>query len=105
MKAIINGKRYNTETATKVADWSNDYCYSDFNYCHEELFVTNKGAFFLIGEGGALSLYSKPAFGGGTAGSSEVFQVLTGEETLTWLERHDLAEEAEKYFSDSIEDA
>ncbi len=52
MKAIINGKRYSTETATRVVVWSNGYYENDFHHVEETLYRTPKGAYFLHWAGG-----------------------------------------------------
>lgn len=69
MKAIIEGKRYNTETATEIAyySWGS---YSDFEHVEETLYRTENGAWFLVGGGGPKSTYAKPLSGSGLAGSS-----------------------------------
>jgi hypothetical protein len=103
--AIIDGKRYNTDTATKVAGWSNDHYRSDFEFCWEDLYITRKGNWFTEGGGGPLSKYSVPAFGGGVTGSSDVITPLTSNEARTWLEERDEIKALEEYFSDEIEDA
>ena len=93
MKQIVRGKRYDTETATKVADdsYSN---YGDFGYWSEELYRTKKGNWFLCGE---LMI--------GTNGGNDITP-LTQEQALAWLEPRTTDPEAiEEYFADVIEDA
>jgi hypothetical protein len=56
MKKIINGKKYDTETARIVGTW----CYgneNDFDYIEETLYCKKTGEYFLYGEGGALTEY------------------------------------------------
>ncbi len=48
MKRIINGERYDTETAE--VDWDNGYYGGDFKRCEETLSRTKKGAWFSCGE-------------------------------------------------------
>lgn len=36
MKKIIDGKKYDTETAKLVGEWTNGYSYNDFHYCTED---------------------------------------------------------------------
>ena len=51
MKRIIEGKMYNTDTATCIGS----YEYSnlrDYHYLYEELYQKRNGKFFLSGEGG-----------------------------------------------------
>ncbi len=102
---IIDGKRYNTDSATEVADWSNNYYPGDFEHCREALYLTPKGSWFTCGSGGAMSKYSRPAFGGGLTGDSEVITPLSPDEALAWLEERDELEAIERYFGDNVEDA
>lgn len=55
---IINGKRYNTKTAKKVACYSNGYPYTDFGYFCETLYRKKTGEFFLHEDGGAFTKYA-----------------------------------------------
>lgn len=47
-KKIINGKLYNTETATLVGRWWNKYSIHDFKYCEESLYRKKTGEFFCM---------------------------------------------------------
>lgn len=69
MKKIINGRKYDTETAKEIGYWSNGYPCSDFNHCEETLYLKKTGEYFLYGEGGALTQYARSVFGGTTGGS------------------------------------
>ena len=65
MKAIIDGKLYNTETADLICDCgSRTHNQSDFTYWAGKLYRTKKGAFFIDGHGNAASLYSVPSGSG-----------------------------------------
>ena len=104
MKKVINGKRYDTEAAALVAadSYSN---YGDLGYWCEELYHTNKGNWFLAGEGGAMSPYARSVGQNETGGGSAIIP-FTREEALAWLEAHTSdADTFEKYFSDVLEDA
>ena len=93
MKKIINGKRYDTETAEMVADdsYSN---YGDFGCWSEELYRTKKGNWFLCGEGDDETR------------DGSVIIPFTKKEALAWLEAHTSDSEAyEEYFADVVEDA
>lgn len=89
MKKIIDGKVYNTKTATHLCGWSNDAPFRDFNYCDEDLYLSPKGAYFLAGEGGALSEYSTEHAGGGRSGG-ESMRLLSKAEALQWCEERDI---------------
>ena len=103
MKKIINGKVYNTETATWIASYSNGLGRSDFAYCLEEMYKTRKGSYFIYGEGGGLSRWAKPC-GDGTTGGEGIVAVRESE-ALYWLERHEETEVIEKLFSHILEEA
>lgn len=85
MNKIINGHRYNSDTAEKLASWSNDYPYNDFNYCGEELYRTRSGRFFIYGEGGAMSKYAKSQ-GDNNWSGGEAIEPITEEAARKWAE-------------------
>jgi hypothetical protein len=95
MKKIIDGKRYNTETAEEIANYENTWNCQDFGYYSETLYKTKKGAYFLYGEGMCRSKY----------GTGHGFTPLTDNETFKWLCEYGFNEEAEEEFSEMIEEA
>lgn len=103
MKKIIDGKRYDTDTAEKIAKWSNNYYPNDFHYFEETLFRTEKGAWFIHGEGGGLSPYAENY--GNSRGYGSDLRVLTPAEAKNWLENRDFPEIIEEHFGTEIEDA
>lgn len=103
MKKFINGKLYNTETAIEVASYWNKLGASDFRRVSEELYITKKGAWFLYGEGGAMSHYAKSS-GNQSWGSSAII-ALTPDEAYEWCEEHNEVTVIEEYFSDKVEEA
>ena len=48
MKKIINRKKYDTETATQIADYWNGLSKSDFNIVYEILYRKRNNEFFSI---------------------------------------------------------
>lgn len=104
-KKIIDKKRYDTETATLVAEWSNGLSYSDFNHCEEDLYRTKSGNWFTCGSGGPRSSYSRSTGQNSWSGSANVIRALSHDEAREWLERNDEAEALETYFADQIADA
>ncbi|MBO6350070.1 hypothetical protein EY688_13075 [Enterococcus casseliflavus] len=56
MKKIIEGKLYNTETATLIAEYRKGNR-TDFNGIEEEVYKTKKGQYFMYFWGGALTEY------------------------------------------------
>ena len=103
MRATINRKTYNTETATDIGDDSAECPTSDFRHWSETLYVTKKGAYFLHGEGGPMSKYSR-TLGNESRGDDQIIP-LTKEEAIEWCEQHHCQETLEGHFGDDIEDA
>jgi hypothetical protein len=104
MRKVSGGKIYDTKKAEVVAEWSNHYYRNDFHYCEETLYRTDKGNWFLYGEGGAMSKYREPS-GSNSWGGGEGITPLTTEEAYAWLEEHDRVKEIEEYFQDKLEEA
>ena len=98
MKQIINGKKYDTETAKKVGSWSNGYSYSDFSSCTEELYRKRTGEYFLYGIGGPMSKYSQ-SYGNTTSGGSQIIPMAEAE-ARTWAEEHLDGDEYEEIFGE-----
>lgn len=96
MKKVINGKRYDTETAKAVGydSYSNP---SDFSWWCETLYRKNTGEFFLHGEGGPMSRYAVSA-GQNEWSGGEMITPLTVEAAQAWAEKHLSADEYEKVF-------
>lgn len=97
MKKIINGKRYDTETAELCG--SHEYGYpGDFNHVSEELYQKRTGEFFLHGEGGANSKYREEVSMNTWTGGEKIIP-LTDDEAKEWTEKYLGAEEYEKLFT------
>ncbi len=69
MKRIIEGKTYNTETATHVCELDCRANRGDFGYHDTDLFRTAKGQFFLAGAGGPSSMWAQSVPNGSVGGS------------------------------------
>ncbi len=103
MKKVIGGKSYDTEKAQLL----HNYSYGnpgDFDYWQESLYVTSKGAFLVLGEGGARSKYAKRV-GQNSWGGGEDIKPVSKVEALRWLEEHDGAEVILEHFAGEIEEA
>lgn len=97
MKKIINGKRYNTESAELCG--SREYGYpGDLNYVSEELYQKRTGEFFLHGEGGANSKYREEISMNSWSGGEKIIP-LTDEEAREWAEEYLNSEDYEKLFT------
>lgn len=97
MKAVINGKIYNTQTAKRIATWDESGLgVTDLRYESDSLYITKKGTYFLYGEGHGMSQYGKSA--GGLHEWGEVIKILTQEEALKWCESREIDSEEIKNF-------
>jgi len=94
MKKIINGKKYDTETATKIYGNSSGHSFSDFRFCSEALFLKKTGEYFLYGEGGPMSDYGEN-YGNGR-GWGEKITPYSEEDARKWLEINADADTYEK---------
>ena len=106
MKAIINGKRFNTEKATLIGETSNNSTTSrtDFSYWEAGLYVTPRsGAYFLAGMGGPMTRWAK-RFSDGWGAGEGIFP-LTAAEALAWAESELSFDVVEAKFSHMIEEA
>jgi len=104
MKKIVNGKRYDTETATRIENWWNRLSDSDFNHCEETLYKTKNGNYFIHGCGGPMTNYSVSVGNSGYGGSTQI-RPLTKKEAYEWCEEHNLTDIIEEEFVDMIDDA
>lgn len=102
MKKIINGRRYDTDTAKEMGY----YTYSnrtDFHFFEETLYRKNTGEFFLHGYGGVATKYAE-AVGQNGWRAGERIMPMSLEEAQEWAEEHLDADEYEKIFGSVEED-
>lgn len=98
MKKIINGKKYDTDTAEEIGYWNNGHFRNDFYYAEETLYKKKTGQFFLYCEGGAASNYSHKE-GNMTIGGWEL-KLITEDEAKKWAEDYLTVEEYEGIFGE-----
>ena len=99
MKKIINGKRYDTDTAKEMASASYSGSVRDFAYWEETLYRKSTGEFFLYGEGGPASKYARPVGQNNWSGGERIMP-LTLEEAQEWAEKYLDADEYEEIFGE-----
>lgn len=104
MKAIINRKRYDTETAITLASCFWGESKTDDEYIKETIYVTKTGNYFMAYEGGPNSRYSVYKTCDTTSGSIGI-KPLTRDEAYDWLENHECVMVIEKHFGDLITEA
>ncbi len=59
VKQLIDGKLYDTENSTNLASWSNGHPRESDLWIEETLYKTAEGDYFICGERGAVTPYSK----------------------------------------------
>ena len=102
MKRIINGKSYNTDTATLIAETDNGLSHSDFKVIEEDLYKTKKGQYFISYFGGAATCYA--VRNGQWASEGRGIKLLSDTEAMRFLESNDEVNALEKYFASEIEE-
>ena len=103
MKKIINGKKYDTETARELASYSNGGGWRDFQHFEETLHQKRTGEYFLYGEGGPASRYAETCGLNGRCGGEKIIP-LTEIEAQEWAEEHLDGEDYEEIFGEVAED-
>lgn len=103
MKQIINGKKYDTKTATFLGDYQNTWDRGDFHHYSEELYRKRTGEYFLYGEGGPMSHYSRQTAMNEWSGGERITP-LTEDEAREWAEKHLDADDYEEIFGEVDED-
>lgn len=102
MIKIIDGKRYNTETAKEIFEWSNKK-YGNFQYRARTLYQTKNGNWFIYDDGGAMTDMAVSAGANSWSGSEDI-KLVDEEEAFNFLEAYNAVEAIEKYFSNKIQD-
>lgn len=94
MKDVIDGRLYDTdaETTEHIATHNPVADRGDFAYLCERLHKTTSGEYFIAGEGGPKTKYSKRVGSGEYSGSSEI-RPLSDDEAFDWMQSHDVATE------------
>ena len=103
MKKVINGKMYDTDTATKLASWCNMQDFSNFNYVDETLYKKRTGEYFLYGEGGPMTKYAVST-GSNSWSGGEMIIPLTLSAAQEWAEEHLDGDDYQKIFGEVAED-
>lgn len=85
MKRVIEGKIYNTETATEICDISRGNS-GDFDHINAELYKTKKGAFFIAGWGGASTGFARSTSDGNGRMGADGIIPLKENEALEYCE-------------------
>ena len=104
MKKIINGKLYDTETATRIASKSHGQGRRDFSYYEETLYRKRTGEYFLYGEGGPMSRYSVSRGLNEWSGGEKIIP-LNFEKAREWGEENMDADDYQAEFGEIVEES
>ena len=99
MKAIIDGRKYDTETAEVIDSYGNGRYGNDFYRLEETLYRKKTGEFFLCGDGGAMTEYGRPCGTNTWCGGKRIVPMTEAEAKL-WLEQHGDTETYEAVFGE-----
>ena len=98
MKKVINGKVYDSEKA-KFLNSASFGAPGDASYWKERLYQKRTGEFFLLGEGGPMSKYSR-ILGDNSWGYGEQIIPLSYKAAQKWAEEHLSAEDYQDIFGE-----
>jgi hypothetical protein len=105
MKAIINGKRYDTDKAIEVGSYGTHLGRGDFREWNASLYKTPRaGAFFLAGEGHGMTAFCSSSPDGMRGWGSKLIP-MSREEALEWAEQYLTTATIEEHFGDDVQDA
>lgn len=97
MNKVINGSRYDTETARQLGSASSNSLHSDLSWWSETLYRTKAGKYFVYGAGGPMTRYAR-ACGDGSYGYGESIMPLSEEKAREWAEKHLAGDDVERIF-------
>ena len=109
MKAIVDGKRYDTDKAELIETIRDDAKKDprnklDATYGKIVLYRTAKQNYFSVETGGILTWHDGDTFQKGEPFEAK-FEPLSEKQAMKLLEEYKLYDELEKHFGDKIEDA
>lgn len=103
MKKIINGKRYDTDSAELLCTLKCNAYVGAWDWHDTDLYRTSKGAFFIAGWGMGGSMWGEKLYDCSDYVKGEGLRALSREEAREILEQEDQPEIIEEYFE--VEDA
>lgn len=104
MKKIIGGKLFDTDTAIYLGECESSGGRRDHSFFSESLYKTKKGRYFLHGEGGPASRYSKSIGLNTWSGGNDIIP-LSQDEVLEWASDHLGPDKVIEIFGSKIEEA
>ena len=104
MKKIINGHKYDTDTAKVIDTYCNELPMSSLDYLCEKLYQKGNGEFFLHGYGGVRTAYAnRVSYIVAPVCSGEDIIPLSLDEAKEWVEKYLTVDEYIKIFGECEE--
>ena len=103
MKKVIDGKRYDTDSARKMGERSGGQ-YGDLNWISETLYRKSTGEYFLHGQGGANTRYAVAIGAQSWSGGEKIFP-LSLEEAKEWASENLDGDTYEEIFGTGDDDS
>ncbi len=94
MKWLLNQQLYDSTKATLIASWSNGLSYKDPSFEEENLYKTNAGAFFLVG--------NRLSVAGQSASIDDKCLPLTKQRSLEWCQKRHQPEAAAEHLTEIL---
>ena len=104
MYKVIDGHKYDTNTARELAEWEPNPHRTDFSWFCETLYRTKTGLYFLHGEGGPMSRYAETISQSEWSGGEKILPI-SEDKAREWTEEHCSGETYERVFGDPEGDA
>lgn len=105
MRAIIEGIRYDSDTAELIGESGGGNGRSDFRWWHAGLYRGKKSfRYFLAGEGGPMTRFCTHCADGMQGYGSKIIP-LSSDEAFEWAQRELQPEQVEQFFAGCIDDA
>ena len=103
MRKVIDGHRYDTDTARLVGSWESGEDTGDLHYVSETLYRTKAGLYFVHGEGGARTQYAEQVEQNAWQGGEKIV-ALSLEAARKWAEEKLDADDYESEWGTPDED-
>ena len=101
--AVIDGLRYNTDTATHICNCDNGLSRSNNSWYRADLYRTQRGHFFVAGRGGPYTIFGHLVGNSYTGGSG--IRTLEPDNARAWMERAGCGEAAYELAGLELQDA
>lgn len=105
MKKVINGLRYDTQSAVRLGGYESEGSRSDFTHWEANLYrAPRSGRYFLAGSGGPMTRYAVSS-GQNSWSGGEDLSPMTEAEAFAWAQEYMDSSDVEAAFDHLVEEA